>query len=379
MQEIICDLISKGKEGLWWDFKQKFHENMASMVHDILCLANVIHDGDRYIIFGISDQYQIIGLDASSKRYTQADIISHLNKLAFSENHVPTIELNYFEFQDKQIALLKVFNKPLKPYYLTEEYRYHGKVVRAGVIYSRTEDSNTPLDSCANPIDVKKMWTERFGLNLSAIDRFSLILEDSKNWIYDGINKAYYSNDSSFTIEIGDIEYTGGSYWWQTALIEEPQHYYYYLKYNNTEIHKILVVHYYNESLTIPFPDIDNITYPYANDNFGVDFYCDFFYYKIGTLSCSLYKHLREIETVKTNAKIFSTPIQSQIKPPIIKLPFFIINNDAEKHSLQRKLRIKLKEFMSNRDVIVASRFPDMSYNQHDIERLFSEWSFEEL
>ncbi|MFQ1761841.1 hypothetical protein ACK366_02850, partial [Aeromonas veronii] len=49
MNSIINDLLSKGKEGLWWDFKQKFHNNMAAMVHDILCMANVIHNGNRYI------------------------------------------------------------------------------------------------------------------------------------------------------------------------------------------------------------------------------------------------------------------------------------------------------------------------------------------
>ncbi len=48
MNETIEKLIASGKEGPWWDFKQTYHQNNAALVHDILCMANVLHDGDRY-------------------------------------------------------------------------------------------------------------------------------------------------------------------------------------------------------------------------------------------------------------------------------------------------------------------------------------------
>ncbi|EPS4612451.1 hypothetical protein [Klebsiella michiganensis] len=44
MNETIEKLIASGKEGSWWDFKQTYHQNNAALVHDILCMANTLHD-----------------------------------------------------------------------------------------------------------------------------------------------------------------------------------------------------------------------------------------------------------------------------------------------------------------------------------------------
>lgn len=379
MEHIVKQLLQCGKEGLWWDFKLKHHENIAALVHDIICMANVIHDGNRYIIFGISDSLEVIGLSKEDKSYTQADIINHLRKLAFSEHNIPNIQLNSLTFNDVDIAVLTIFNERLKPYYLTQEFRFQNKLIRAGVVYSRVEDTNTPLDSCANPCDVKAMWSERFGLDLPAPKRFSTILEDSENWVYDGINKAYYAIDPDFTIDIGEVECEGGNYWWQNIPIEKTKQYTYYLKYKNAVIKDLLVVHYKKENLTIPFPDIEFITYPNANDGFDADFYCDLYYFQKNTLKYSLFKHLREIEISTVTEMTFTSPISSQIKPPIIRLPFFIIDSDSERLKLQAEFKERYKAFMLYRKEQLQSRFPDGDYNRWDIERMFSEWVFAQL
>lgn len=71
MENLIRKLISYKKEGIWWDFKQEFHEDMASLVHDIICMANVVCKEDRYIVFGVSDSLKIVGLPGKGKSYTQ--------------------------------------------------------------------------------------------------------------------------------------------------------------------------------------------------------------------------------------------------------------------------------------------------------------------
>ncbi|WP_052241789.1 hypothetical protein [Plesiomonas shigelloides] len=221
--------------------------------------------------------------------------------------------------------------------------------------------------------------SERFGLDLPAPKRFSTILEDSENWVYDGINKAYYAIDPDFTIDIGEVEYEGGNYWWQNIHIEKTKQYKYYLKYKNAVIKDLLVVHYKNENLTIPFPDIEFITYPNANDGFDADFYCDLYYFQKNTLKYSLFKHLREIEISTVTEMTFTSPISSQIKPPIIRLPFFIIDSDSERLKLQAEFKERYKAFMLYRKEQLQSRFPDDDYNRWDIERMFSEWVFAQL
>lgn len=51
----IMNLIASKTEGQYWDFKREPHKNNESLVHDILCLANTKHDGDRFLIIGVAD------------------------------------------------------------------------------------------------------------------------------------------------------------------------------------------------------------------------------------------------------------------------------------------------------------------------------------
>ncbi len=54
----------------------------------------------------------------------------------------------------------------------------------------------------------------------------------------------------------------GGQYWWSTTGIEQPYLYEYILKYRGRELERLPVVHYRNEGLKFPFPEIDTLSYP---------------------------------------------------------------------------------------------------------------------
>ncbi len=377
MQEIVSNLISKNAEGLWWDFKQKFHDEMFDLLHDIICLANVIHDGERYLIFGISDDFDVVGLYAENRSFTQADILDYLRQQPFAENTPPNIKLEFLDYQNQKIAVITIENERVKPYFLTKEIKSRGKTLRAGSIYSRIKDTNTPKNSCANPRDIKAMWAERFGLDLTATKRFGLILEDTENWNYNGIHGAFYALDPDFTIEVGDTEFEGGQYWWQNAIVEKPIKYNYLLKFKNTIMHEVPVIHFQNENLCIPFPSIEFVTHPEKRDGLNASFYCDLFYYQKGTLQYSLFLHLRKTETEVPN---FDTPITSQIKPPIIELPFFIVESKEELRDLEKRYLAIYKEFVQQQEEIVQkSMYAGKEVDHWQLERVFSEWSFTQL
>ena len=70
LKKIIVNLIEKKTEGGFWDYKKSWHENKADLLHDIICLSNSLHKGDRYLIIGISDPdegCEIIGLTKGQK------------------------------------------------------------------------------------------------------------------------------------------------------------------------------------------------------------------------------------------------------------------------------------------------------------------------
>ncbi|GAA6166356.1 AlbA family DNA-binding domain-containing protein [Sessilibacter corallicola] len=378
MQELVKNLIDQKKEGHWWDFKLKHHDNLHDLLHDILCLANVIHDGDRFIIFGVSDDYEINGLNDKNLRRTQADILNFLRTISFANNKIPNIKIDSLQINGKELDILTIRNENHKPYFLTKDETKKGTTVRAGTIYSRLGDSNTPKDSSANPEEIEKMWCQRFNLDKKASERFIDILVDYNNWKYDGISKAFYDIDPDFKIEIGSHEGKGGQYWWEESLAEKPYRFHYHLRYKSVELYKLLVVRFKNENLKIPFPNVEFINLPENDNNHEEKIYCDLFYYIKNTIEYSLFKHIRALETSKINHKSFSTPIQTQIKPPIIKLPFLILDSEDQLNIIHKKLTSNYSEFLQVKSKSNLLKTIDKQTDpRYAAEELFSEWAYD--
>lgn len=377
MRELIKQLVQEEREGEWWDFKLKHHVNLADLLHDVLCMANILYKGDRYIIFGVDNDYKMVGINVDDKRNTQADILDYFRKMRFANYNIPSMELSTHTFDGIEVDLLTIKDSKNKPYFITEDERKGKTIVRSGVIYSRLGDSNTPKDRCANPYEIEAMWRERFGLNDKASDRFMNVLVDFNNWQYDGIDSAFYDIDPDYTIEIGDSETDGGKFWWEEGLFEKTTKYYYHLKYKKVELHKIPVVRFRSENLCIPFPNIEYVTYPEKKDNCKTDIYCDLFFFQKNTIEYSLFKHIRALEVDSLSQQSFSTPIQTQIKPPIIKLPFLFIDDEIHLKAISNKLISCFDNFLDelkNSADVVSSE--DDNRKRIASERLFSEWAF---
>lgn len=377
MQELIEQLVKQKKEGDWWDFKQKHHSNLHDLLHDLLCLANIIYDGDRFIIIGVSDDYEIIGLSENDVRYTQADIFNFLRTKSFAYHKIPSVKLDSILIDGKELDVLTIRNEDHKPYFLTRDETKQGITIRAGTVYSRMGDSNTPKNGSANPYEVEAMWRQRFGLDKKASERFINVLVDYKNWKYDGVCKAFYDIDPDYTIEIGGDESYGGKFWWEEDLFEKPDRFYYHLKYKGVELHKVLVVRFRSENLQIPFPNVEYITYPEKNDGCETEVYCDLFYYLENTIEYSLLKHIRALEVSEVTSKSFSTPIETQIKPRIIELPFLILDSEETLKMACKKLVDNYDDFLKEKNKLDESKFSsDKMQTRYAIERLFTEWAY---
>ena len=213
-KEKIEEFISSKQEGTNWDFKKIPHENKASLLHDIISMANCDCEDDRYIILGVSDGGTIEGLTLGQKnRKTQTNLIDFLRKKKFAGDMRPEVELETIELKGKAIDVIVVLNKPNKPYYLTEDYKDKGKIVKANHIYTRILDTNTPIDESADLRLVEEMWKERFGLTLSPLERMKLLLNQPEDWFKDLGNKnyAYHKQFPEFRIEfIGQKEIEEG-------------------------------------------------------------------------------------------------------------------------------------------------------------------------
>ena len=209
-REIIISLVDSRREGSYWDFKREPHSNKASLLHDIICLANAMTHHNRYLIFGVDDpsnNCEIIGLQKQQdNRKSQAEFIDFLRTKKFSNGLRPVIELRTITVEQKEIDVLIIYRKPLKPYYLTEDYKGQSKIVRANYIYTRIQDTNTPVNKSADFSYVELMWKERFGLTIHPSERFKRILLEYEDWHLDIGNKnyGYYKPNPEFKIELGE-------------------------------------------------------------------------------------------------------------------------------------------------------------------------------
>lgn len=208
----IQKLIASKREGSYWDFKELPHENNASLLHDILCLSNVLHDGERYLIFGVSDPKDGAKIKGLIKdgigRKTQVQYIDFIRSKSFAGDTRPEIELHTVIIDKKELDVLIIFNTSSKPFYLSEDYRDKSITVRANYIYARSNDTNTPINKTADISIIEKMWKERFGLGLTPAKRMELLLMKPDEWFKDIGNKdyAYHKEFPEFRIEFSDVE-----------------------------------------------------------------------------------------------------------------------------------------------------------------------------
>lgn len=296
LENKIKTLIESKREGQYWDFKEEYHENTASLLHDIICLSNSLHKGNKYLIFGVSDPSTGCSLKDISNdvnRKNQVKFIDFIRAKDFAGDIRPEIELQTININNFEIDVLIIFDKPQKPYYLRKDYSDKGKIVRANYIYTRNLDTNTPINISADIGFIEKMWRERFGLDISPLEKLRIYLLDYENWKWDGIDSAYYENFPEFTIKITEnLERTKKHCWWDEFPWEEPlSESMYQFYYHATLLTELKVILCHRESFSFPYPDIDYIQiddskYPEATNTYS------FFYYKKDTLDYSLLYHL---------------------------------------------------------------------------------------
>ena len=118
LEERIKSLIKKKTEGEYWDFKQAWHKDNERLLHDILCFANTVHDNDCYLIIGVSDTGEIVGVNEENRR-NQANILDLLSNTDFAGDNIPKVKLDTIKVEGKEIDVLTIFNSYNVPYYLT--------------------------------------------------------------------------------------------------------------------------------------------------------------------------------------------------------------------------------------------------------------------
>ena len=189
-REIIA-LIDKKQEGGYWDFKLDWHDNKASLLHDIICLANNIENRDAYLIFGVKDKtYEICGV-SKDNRLNTVNVVNFLRDKKFVGNVRPTVRVETITVKGKELDILIIENSHYTPFRLSQDFKYESKksdgkdivkTVKANNIYTRIQDTNTPIDKTADPDKEEKLWRKRFHIDEPAYNKAMYYLENPEDW-----------------------------------------------------------------------------------------------------------------------------------------------------------------------------------------------------
>ncbi len=198
----IRSLIDSKCEGPYWDFKSKHHDSKVDLLHDIICMANNLCDRNAYLIFGVDDEFHIIGVENDTGRRDLKGFRDLLRDKSFAGGVRPEINLLNFVMEGHEIDVLVVMNSISVPFYLTVDYKSGGKKVSKYSIYVRVNDTNTAIDSCADINHIEYIWRKRLGVDLPTKKRFERLLEDHENWVQDWGNKdeAYHQLNPEYRI-----------------------------------------------------------------------------------------------------------------------------------------------------------------------------------
>lgn len=194
-KQLVKFFLEQGKEGECWDFKQEWHDEMSNLIKDIICLANTVHDENCYIIFGISDDLRIVGMQKLRRK--QADIIDAISNLYFADDNYPKISVEAIKYNGIELDVLIINDTDKTPIFLKKQY---GKM-REGCIYLRIGDKNTPDNSNADICDIENLWRKRLGLTKAPLDYIYDRMENKLEWT-DKENSFYNIFKPEYTIEI---------------------------------------------------------------------------------------------------------------------------------------------------------------------------------
>lgn len=213
------------KENDHWDFKEQWYESneRSELLRDIMNFVNTPHHDDCYIIIGIEDESgKIVGIDEDTNRLNRQMVQDFLRNKPFAQNFYPNTDVNTFSIYspDKKknvdIDVITIFNEDNTPIFLKQRVRgiryqsSDGKVrtrkdLLPGLIYSRINDSNTPINESTSDHQMELLWRKRLGLDLDLYAKYRLILRAPEKWEYvvtkDNQETYIYIEDPNFIIK----------------------------------------------------------------------------------------------------------------------------------------------------------------------------------
>lgn len=263
------------------DFKEKWYSSdennskRAEMLKDIFSFVNTTHDEDCYLIFGVTDDTrEVVGIENDENRYNTQQITDWLNTLPI-EPEVPRVRVETLSIKDHKVDAMIIKNTDKVPAFLRSGKKGKGfgnHPIGPGQVFTRKEDTNTPISGTADYNQLTELFKKHLGLNLPIEKRFEKVLQDWKNWNYyehsDGVG-IQYSLDPDFRVVFVDRDADAKAESFSLSQMRVDVSWKVaQLKYRTDIIKEINVVNLDGARFKAVVPDIGSISNSYGKDLF---------------------------------------------------------------------------------------------------------------
>ena len=237
-QRVLQCIASKHEEDAW-DFKKSWHTKKSDLLHDIICMSNLLVNEDGIIIIGCDEEadYQLRDVSEDPDRKNTAGLVVFLRDKKFAGGVRPAVQVHTMTINGKTLDIIVVKNTRNTPYYLVERF----DEVRAHHIYTRVMDTNTPIDKSADPDRIEKLWRKRFALDCTALEKLHVYLQHPEDWAsVDGEMSYFYKFAPEFVIETESDDRNGYEYYLFSQMDSTPHWYNVRIKYHQTILYDTL-------------------------------------------------------------------------------------------------------------------------------------------
>ena len=213
------------------DFKREFTGLKGDFLHDVLSLLNSPTPGESYLVFGVDDNGDVIGLNSHLKS-------SELNEfLAKCPVNIPfSVQVQNLETKNGKKVSIVIIPQNTGSLFALRSERYN---LKRNHVYVRHGDTNTGTNDTADPFTIQKIialadnlgmpnsQTETTRIDGDVFERFHLAVRDYEGWksvdefdhiLKEHVTTYFYRFDMRFSIKSFDHLQDFQEPWAQDAL-----------------------------------------------------------------------------------------------------------------------------------------------------------------
>ena len=154
--EIIENLRKETAEQNYFDFKVKYSGKVAKIVEELISLINNTSGRKSYLIFGIDDDANIVGVSKDEK-IDEDQFNNAIASLKFGKGHIrEAIQFKEVCIRGKVLQIIECLEYEDVPLYLEEDVKTYS--IKAGRVCTRVGGTK----ATAKYDDIEKLWKLHF-------------------------------------------------------------------------------------------------------------------------------------------------------------------------------------------------------------------------